>query len=80
MKFGRADELESDKLGVRFLAESGYDPRSMLKVMEVLKSAGGGSRTPEFFSTHPNPENRIEHINQAIKERYPNGLPAGLTP
>lgn len=79
MKFGRGDELESDKLGVRFLAESGYDPRSMLKVMEVLKSASS-SRTPEFFSTHPNPENRIEHINQAIKERYPNGVPSGLTP
>lgn len=77
MKFGRADELESDRLGVRFLVESGYDPRGMIKVMEVLKEASS-ARTPEFFSTHPNPDNRIEHINRAIKERYPDGVPSGL--
>ena len=77
MKFGRGDELEADRLGVRFLAESGYDPRAMLKVMDVLKNASK-SRTPEFFSTHPNPENRTEHIKQAIEERFPSGVPSGL--
>ncbi|MBX9567847.1 MAG: M48 family metalloprotease [Candidatus Obscuribacterales bacterium] len=79
MKFGRGDELESDRLGVRFLSEAGYDPRGMIKVMEVLREASK-SRTPEFFSTHPNPENRIEQINKAIRERYPNGVPKGMIP
>lgn len=77
MKYGRNDELESDKLGVRFLSEAGYDPNSMIKVMEILQKASS-SRTPEFFSTHPNPEHRIESIKEAIAERYPNGVPAGL--
>ena len=40
MKFGRNDELEADKLGVRFLPEAGYDPRAMIGVMETLQSAG----------------------------------------
>ena len=80
MKYGRDDELESDKLGVRFMVEAGYDPRAMITVMEILRDAGGGGGQPEFFSTHPNPENRIARIQQAIDELFPNGLPDGLQP
>lgn len=81
MKFGREDELESDNLGVRFMAEAGYDPRAMIRVMEILAEAGGGSkRQPEFFSTHPNPDNRIDKIKAAIAKMYPNGVPQGLQP
>lgn len=78
MKYGRGDELESDKIGVRVLGEAGYDPRPMIEVMKVLKRAAGNGRQPEFFSTHPNPENRIGVIEQAIHEIYPNGVPEGL--
>lgn len=78
MKFGRDDELQSDRLGVQFMAEAGYDPRAMIRVMEILASANQGPRPPEFFSTHPNPENRIARIQQAIEETYPQGVPPGL--
>lgn len=78
MKYGRDDELESDRLGVTFLAEAGYDPRSLLRVMEVLKAAGGKRGGPEFFSTHPDPERRLERIREAIKKQFPNGVPANL--
>ncbi|HMS17777.1 MAG TPA: M48 family metalloprotease [Planctomycetota bacterium] len=67
MKFGRDDELESDRLGVEFMADAGYDPRALLKVMDVLEAAGGGGRMPEFFSTHPNPNNRRAEIQKAIE-------------
>ena len=77
LKFNRNDELEADKLGVRFAVDAGYDPRSMIKVMEILRDQSR-SRQPEFFSTHPNPENRIEKINAAIKEEFPQGVPQGL--
>ena len=63
---GRGDELESDELGVLFMIQSGYDPYEMIKVMEILKAAGGPNRTPEFQSTHPDPENRIQKIKEAI--------------
>jgi len=78
MKFGRDDELGGDRLGVKFVSEAGYDPRAMIGVMEVLKSAAGGGRQPEFFSTHPNPENRVQRIQAAIKDLYPAGIPGGL--
>jgi len=79
MKYGRDDELESDNLGVKFMAEAGYDPNAMIRVMQILADASGGkSRQPEFASTHPNPENRIARIKEAIQDQYPNGVPAGL--
>jgi predicted Zn-dependent protease len=81
LQYGRSDELESDKLGVKFMTDAGYDPRSLERVMEILEEASGGaSRQPEFMSTHPNPGNRIQRIQEAIQEYYPNGLPEGLTP
>jgi len=78
MKYGRNDELESDRLGVRFMSEAGYDPREMAGVMRVLERAGGGGRAPEFFSTHPNPGNRTATIEAAIAELFPGGVPSNL--
>jgi predicted Zn-dependent protease len=46
--------------------------------MKILEESSQGNRPPEFFSTHPNPENRIQRIQAAIKERFPDGVPAGL--
>lgn len=63
---GRGDELESDELGVLFMIQSGYDPYKMIKVIETLKAADGPNRAPEFKSTHPDPENRIQKIKEAI--------------
>jgi predicted Zn-dependent protease len=78
LKFSRNDELEADKLGVALMSEAGYDPRAMIEVMEVLKQVSSGGSQPEFFATHPNPENREEKIRQVIKERFPDGVPHGL--
>ena len=69
MKYGREDELESDDLGVKFMIDAGYNPQEMIGVMEILKSAAGPNRVPEFQSTHPDPDNRIEKIQEAI-EKY----------
>lgn len=66
MKYGREDELQSDDLGVKYLIDAGYNPEAMIGVMEILKNAAGPNRTPEFQSTHPDPENRIENIREAI--------------
>ncbi len=66
MSYGRDQELESDDLGVRFMIEAGYDPEALVGVMEILARASGGQRQPEFLSTHPNPENRVQKIREAI--------------
>lgn len=34
--------------------------------------------SPEFFSTHPNPDNRVGNIEQATRERFPQGVPEGM--
>lgn len=68
MKYGREDELESDYLGVKIMTDSGYDPESLIEVMKILKEAGGANNVPEFQSTHPDPNNRIEKIKEAIAE------------
>src|SRR5512134_1739783 len=67
LKFGRDDELESDFLGVCFMNDTGYDPSDLITVMEILAASREGNQPPEFFSTHPNPENRIQRIQQAIQ-------------
>jgi predicted Zn-dependent protease len=80
MKYGRDDELESDRLGVRYMAAAGYDPRAMVGVMQKLDQAAQGARPPEFMSTHPDPGRRIEQIEAAIGEEFPQGVPEGLIP
>ena len=77
LRYGRDDELESDALAVRFMGTTGYDPRAMLGVLGVLARSGGSSG-PEFFSTHPNPDNRIARLQAAIAQAYPNGIPESL--
>jgi predicted Zn-dependent protease len=79
LQYGREDELESDRLGFQFMTEAGYDPRGIVELMEVLGRAGGSGGAPEFFSTHPNPSNRIERLEALVSEAYPSGVPAELT-
>ena len=50
----------------------------MIRVMQILEKASGGSRTPEFQSSHPSPPHRVEEINAKLKAAFPNGVPAGL--
>ena len=66
---GRDDELESDDLGIKFMIRAGYNPEALIDVMKILKAAAGPNRVPERMSTHPDPENRIEKIREAI-EKY----------
>ena len=78
LKFSRSDELEADTLGVKYMGQAGYDPRSMIEVMKILEQAGGSNRPAEFMSTHPDPGNRVQRIEEAIQKYFPNGVPAGL--
>ena len=78
LKYGRTDELESDKLGLRFMHAAGYDPRVMIDVMQIQEKAGGGARQSEFMSSHPNPGNRIERIKEHLQTMFPGGLSDGL--
>jgi predicted Zn-dependent protease len=80
MRYGREDELQSDELGVIFMSKAGYDPRSMIRVMEVLDEASGGQAPPEWLSTHPSSGNRVATIQAEIDKVYPAGVPEGMQP
>ncbi|MBA3315356.1 MAG: M48 family metalloprotease [Planctomycetaceae bacterium] len=80
MKYGRNDEFESDRWGVRLAYAAGYDPQAIFGVMKILENAGGGGSAPEFLSTHPKPANRVEYAKQVLAEEFPNGVPTGLKP
>jgi predicted Zn-dependent protease len=66
LHYSRDDENEADMLGVHFLAEAGYDPEAMIRVMQVLQKLASGGSQPEIMSTHPDPGNRIQHIRAEI--------------
>ncbi len=78
LRYGREDELESDRLGLQFMTEAGYNPKGLVELMQILASARSGGQPPEFLSTHPNPGNRVERLQALITETYPNGIPANL--
>jgi len=60
LKFSRSAESQADLMGSHIMAEAGYDPVEMAKFFDKLNSKGGAP--PEFFSDHPNPDNRSKAI------------------
>lgn len=72
LKFGRKEELEADALGVRYMTRAGYNPRGQMEVMQVLAKLSQGNRQPEFLSTHPDPNARVEAIQRMLQGEYAN--------
>ncbi len=71
LRYSRDFEYQADTIGTDYLFKAGYDPYAMVEVQETLQKQHS-SRPLEFFSTHPNPENRIETIKQHIRTKgYP---------
>ncbi len=62
LSYSRNNETESDQRSVEYLYPTAYDARGAAKFFEKMLAAGG-STVPQFLSTHPNPENRVEAIN-----------------
>lgn len=64
---GRQQESESDEIGLVYMARAGYDPREAIAFWERMESLGGGG-PPEFLSTHPSHETRIERLRAKLPE------------
>ncbi|MBD2079995.1 M48 family metalloprotease [Leptolyngbya sp. FACHB-17] len=77
LRYGRQDEAESDRLGLKFMLQAGYDPRGILELMQILAQSSGG-RKPEFLSSHPDPGNRLQTLKAAIQKSFPQGIPTNL--
>jgi predicted Zn-dependent protease len=68
MPFGRTQESEADHLGLIFMAMAGYDPHHAVTFWQRMSQASGGQAPPEFMSTHPSDEHRIQKIQQELPE------------
>ena len=69
LPFSRGKEREADRIGVELMARAGFDPRDAVTLWR--KMLAGGGRTPEFLSTHPDPENRIKDIEAHLPSVLP---------
>lgn len=63
LKYSRDYERQADLLGAQIMAQAGYDPREMSSMFETI-ARQGGSRGPEWLSSHPDPGNRSAAINR----------------
>jgi beta-barrel assembly-enhancing protease len=70
--FTRDAEREADQLAVETMVNAGWNPNGMVTMFETLKKEGGGSSSmPQFLSSHPATDERIENTEKEI-EKYPN--------
>lgn len=73
LPFGRSQETEADRIGLILMAKAGYDPRVAVELwqrMESMEKKDGakGGRPPEFLSTHPGYETRVQNIRSFLPE------------
>ena len=61
----RGLEEQADQVGAYTLYQAGYDPRAMAQFFEIIGQRYP-QRTIEFFSDHPNPENRVQKVDAEI--------------
>ncbi len=63
LKFGRDNESDADEYSVKYLSDTEYACNGAASFFEKLIANGQDNGVPEFLSTHPNPDNRVEDIN-----------------
>ncbi|MCW5581121.1 MAG: M48 family metallopeptidase [Luteimonas sp.] len=66
----RAQETEADIVGQRMMAQAGFDPRAAVALWQNMIAAGG-SRPPQWLSTHPDPQARISELQARANQLVP---------
>ncbi|MEW5734741.1 MAG: M48 family metallopeptidase [Thermodesulfobacteriota bacterium] len=68
LPYSRLQESEADRLGLIFMAMAGYDPRQAVAFWERMAQGKKGGSMPEFLSTHPADQTRINNLKKLIPE------------
>ncbi len=66
LPFGRSHETQADEVGLMLAAAACYNPKEAIPLWERMSQLNGGQRPPEFASTHPDPANRIAHLQSLM--------------
>jgi hypothetical protein len=76
LRYSRSAETQADVVGTQVLYDAGYDPRALAQFFEKIEADSKGQSPPEFFSDHPNPERRVERVEEEIDKL--GGLPRNV--
>ena len=78
----RAQESEADVVGQQLMAQAGFDPRAAVGLWQNM-AAAGGSRPPQWLSTHPDPQSRLKEMSNraaGLMPAYQQARASGRTP
>lgn len=69
LKYSRMHETEADKMGLVFMTMAGYNPEAAASFWQRMSAnKGEGQAPPEFLSTHPSDERRVNDIKEYLAE------------
>lgn len=68
LPYGRNHETQADKVGLMLAAAACYNPQEAIPLWQRMSELGGGERSPEFASTHPDPANRIQVLQSLMPQ------------
>lgn len=76
LPYARGHESQADEVGLMLAAAACFNPAEAMPLWQRMSQMGGGQSPPEFASTHPSPESRIQHLEslqakaQAFRQKY----------
>ncbi len=71
LPYSRTAESEADRIGIELAAKAGYDPRAAVSLWRKMAHVSEGKAPPQFLSTHPSPETRIQELAAIAPKMMP---------
>jgi predicted Zn-dependent protease len=69
LNFSRGAETQADTNGALMMSDAGYNPMEMARFFEKLEAESGKrGRVAQFFSSHPNPGNRVKSVESLVQQ------------
>jgi predicted Zn-dependent protease len=73
--YSRDTEFEADRVGLKILADAGYDPRAFIRLLETLDKEQGSPKGGGFSATHPSAKDRIAKLTAEAAKLDPRKVP-----